>query len=129
MCVCHVWPRVSTLCLPCLRSVLCALLVFSLTALVEVFVWGVAVLLSAVRLVTFASSAFVCLQTSRICTLSFVSPFVQFFCICIVRLGFVCICLCLDLFIELGRGVSLCSVGPHLTTFLWASGDACCIRF
>ena len=62
-----------------------------------------------------AGSAHVCLKASpSICTLSFVFLLCPFFCFCIVCLGFVCPCLCPDLYTELGHAVSLCSAGPRL---------------
>ena len=65
--LCMVLPHLSDLC-PLLSAV------------VEAFVYGLAVPLSALRLVTFAGSALVCLKVSpRICTCRLFSHFVRFF--------------------------------------------------
>ena len=69
--------------------------------------------LSAVRLVTSAGSALVCLKAlpPRVCTLSFVFTLCPVFCLCIVCLGFVFVCLRPGLCID---ELSVCSAGPRL---------------
>ena len=108
------WPGLCQLCLLSLvfapLSVLCPLL----SALVEVFV---ATLLPAVRLVTFSRAVLLStLKLRRAFALCLSFPPLSFFlCLHSVCLGFVCVCLCPDLYTGLGHALSLCSAGPRLS--------------
>ena len=115
------------LCQLCVRSlvfaplsVLCPLLVGR--SRVEVFV---ATPLPAVRLPAVLLSALKFRRAFAPCP-SF-SPFVRF-CVCIVCLEFVCVCPCPNLYTKLGRCLCV-ALGRALAVLLWASGDACRMRF